>query len=102
MSSTTKRNETSITFMADPSISDPRPGESQPFSLLPMLSTFLRVIRKTTNIDDLDAALPALEEKVPQTNPQSPIPSGGFCSIFPMQQQKKPTSNAPRICPEIP
>ena len=49
--------------MAEPSISDLRPGESQPSSLLPMLSTFLRVIRKTTNIEDLEAALPVLEEK---------------------------------------
>lgn len=49
--------------MADPSISDPRPGESQPPSLLPLLGTFLRVIRKTVNVEDIEAGLPALEER---------------------------------------
>lgn len=54
-------------LLLSPSISDLRLGESQPSSLLPMFSTFLRVLRKTTSIEDFEAALPALEEKALST-----------------------------------
>ncbi|MCJ1265157.1 hypothetical protein MMC22_005032 [Lobaria immixta] len=49
--------------MADSSISDPRPEEALPSTLLPMLSTFLGVIRRTAGIENLEATLPALEKK---------------------------------------
>lgn len=49
--------------MADTSILDLRLGEAQSSSVLPMLGTFLRVIRNTITIDDLEAALPALDEQ---------------------------------------